>query len=236
MRSSIVASLVAVAALTRTAAAAPVEVKVSKPSGALPAGIRASASLDVAYTFADKNGDNYVLFSSKTVSGDPAKSRDPVHAKYIYVDHWVVPAAGKARLVRTVRDMIEDCNLDLTVAFHDAAFGVTDLDGDGIAEITFGYELGCRSDVSPDDYKLLLLENGDKYILRGHTRIDAHDPQQPTAGGDFDPDPASAKWPKAFLSHARELWKQSADDASMPPGKPGGGGGGGGGGGANPCG
>jgi hypothetical protein len=207
MRISICAlAMVGVGAFARTAAAdAP---KLAHVKGALPAGVKPSAALKHAETFTDKNGTNYVLFSEK----DGGRS---MHE--LFVDHWVVPAGSQPKLLRTVKELVDDCDLDLVAEFHDAATGVTDLDGDGYGEVTFAYEVGCRSDVSPDDYKLLLLENGDKYILRGQTKIATHDPDQPTAGGDFKPDPAKGKWPAKFYDHAVELWKQTSVDGTMPP-------------------
>jgi hypothetical protein len=35
--------------------------------------------------------------------------------------------------------------------------------------VTFAYTLACRSDVSPVTFKLLMLENGRKYIVRGES-------------------------------------------------------------------
>ena len=203
----------------RVAVAAPP--KLEKLSGALPAGVKATGgSLDAAYYFADKNGINYVLFSSKEVRGRPGPDGDPSQGALLYVDHWVLPAGGKARSLRAVKDLVEDCAFSMTARMHDDAFAVTDLDDDGKAEITFAYEIGCRSDVSPNTLKLIVLENGQKYILRGETRIEGG------YGGSFTPDPSEARWPKKFLDHAKEVWNDTADDSSIPPGASG----------ANPCG
>jgi hypothetical protein len=196
---------IVLSALARTAAAdAP---KLAPVKGALPAGVKPSAALEDAETFTDKNGTNYVVFSAK-------REKQTVE---LFVDHYVVPAGGKAKLLRNVKELVEECEEDLTAQFHPAALGVTDLDGDGYAEITFAYEVGCRGDVSPDDYKLLLLENGDKYILRGTTVIDTHDYANADAGGEFKPDPAKGKWPAAFYKRATELWKQTSADLAIPP-------------------
>ena len=188
--------------------------KASKVSGALPAGMKASGTLDAAWSFADKSGIDYVLFSSKRVQG-----RDTWGA-YLFVDVWVLPAGGTAKLVRTVKDKVEDCDHDPEALFHDAAFGVTDLDGDGVAEIAFGYETGCRSDVSPNTYKLLLLRGADKFILRGTTFTHAADDSGKPQGGDFTPDPGATSWPKGFYDHAADLWKRSAIDSAAPPANP----------------
>jgi hypothetical protein len=205
MRTLAFAAIIAASWATRAAADAP---KLAHVTGALPAGVKPSAALEHAEMFTDKNGTNYVLFSAK---------RDK-HTVELFVDHYALAAGGQPKLLRNVKELVEDCEEDLTAQFHDAATGVTDLDGDGYGEVTFAYQVGCRGDVSPDDYKLLLLENGDKYILRGTTKIATHDDSQgPTAGGDFKPDPAKGKWPAAFYKHATDLWKQTSNDAMIPP-------------------
>jgi hypothetical protein len=209
------------------AVATPTVLKPVKVTGPLPAGVKATGSLDQAWSFGDKNGINYVLFSSRSVTGGPGPDGDPTRGAWLYVDLWAVPAAGKPRLLRAVRDMALDCAYALTARFHDDAFGVTDLDRDGVAEVSFAYELGCRSDVSANTFKVLVFENGTKYILRGTTRIQAGG----GPGGDFEAEPSEDRWPRGVYKRATELWQQSADDSDIPPGT-----GQGDDGGANPCG
>lgn len=175
----------------------------------LPEGVTVRGSkLERALTFHDKAGTHYVVFSS-TAKGN--------QSAYLYVDDWLI--AGKAKPVSKlpVRDMVDPCEMGgIDVRFHDAATAVTDLDHDGLAELTFSYELACRSDVSPATYKLLVIEDGAKLILRGTTRVD-DDGKGAVLGGEFTPDPAPAKWPTAFLEHAKQRWNATADDAQIPP-------------------
>lgn len=169
----------------------------------LPAGVTVRGMFQSGVTFKDKNGTNYVLFGG---SSDTKKN-----SAMLFVEDWVVPAkGGKPRNLLPVRDLVAPCEMGgVTAKFHDAASAITDLDGDGIAEVTFAYELACRSDVSPATYKLLVLENGKKYILRGQTTVDAGDGLM---GGKFTAEPAEAKWPAAFLKHAKEVWTNTAAD------------------------
>ncbi len=178
----------------------------------LPRGVTPRGQFRSGVTFADKKGINYVLFSSK--SKEEAATVDMTsRSEWIFVDLWVVPPKGAPRNVLPVRDMVTDCVMgDVDTRFHDAAFSVTDLDHDGIAEITFGYELACRSDVSPATYKLLVIENGAKYILRGTTIVN---PGGGPMGGTFTPDPAEAKWPAAFLAHAKDVWAKTSADRQI---------------------
>lgn len=195
------------------AGAAPAVPTSAVTASQLPKGVTARGELRAAVTFDDKLGTNYVVFSSAA----SAKQRggSTIRSATLYVDLWVV-ASGKApRNQLPVRDMVTDCEMgDATAVFHDAAFAVTDLDRDGVAEITFGYEVSCRSDVSPATYKLLVIEQGKKYILRGQTRIPEGDG---VSGGTFKADPAEAKWPAAFLAHAKDLWAKTSGDLEIPP-------------------
>lgn len=169
----------------------------------LPKGVTVRGDFQSGIKFTDKNGTNYLLFSKKSA----------VQSAMLFVEDWVVPAKGAPRNLLPVRDFVEDCEMGgVSARFHDAARSVTDLDGDGIAEVTFAYELACRSDVSPGTYKLLLLENGTKRILRGETTVD---PGDGIMGGTFTAEPEESKWPAAFLRHAKQLWTSTSADIGI---------------------
>lgn len=112
---------------------------------------------DIVYKKAwqDLNGENIVLFSNKE------------HELFVY--HYA-SKSGEAKLLRKVYDFTEaDCEFDLFADFIEKSITVTDLNKDNYAEITFAYQLACISDVSPKALKLLMLQNGEKYIIRGQT-------------------------------------------------------------------
>lgn len=168
----------------------------------LPAGVTVRGEFQSGVTFTDKAGTNYLLFG---------RAFDKKQNSWaLYVEDWVVPAKGSPKNLLPVRDFTDaGCPLAPEAKFHDAARAVTDLDGDGIAEVTFAYQVSCRSDVSPATYKLLVLEGGTKYILRGETTID---PGDGVIGGTFTADPVEAKWPAAFLAHAKKTWAATTKD------------------------
>ncbi|MFT3695988.1 MAG: hypothetical protein QM831_22820 [Kofleriaceae bacterium] len=174
----------------------------------LPAGVTFRGDFISAVKFDDKNGTNYIVFG-----GISRAQAVKTQQNALYVEDWVVPAKGSPRNLLPVRDFVEKCEMgDNNARFHDAAFSVTDLDKNGIAEVTFAYELSCKSDVSPSTYKLLVLENGTKYILRGETTVD---PGDGVIGGKFTPDPDKAKWPAAFLTHATSTWTATSKDLGV---------------------
>lgn len=209
MRLSRSAVLVTLVALASPVAA---DIAVTDATGKpLPAGLKArGAKIERIRSFADKLGTNYIVFSSTDSEQPGPDGFGPAQTRWLYIDHWAIAAGKKPKSLLPARDFEKDCPFDLTARFIDGAFGVSDLDGDGIAEVTYGYQLACRSDVSPATYKVLLVENGKKHILRGTSKIDMVDIQM---GGDFTPEPVAAKWPKAFYAHATTLWKATGADA-----------------------
>ncbi len=104
-----------------------------------------------------------------------------------------------------MKDYISNCGLDITCTFYDDHLSITDLDSNGIAEITMVYALSCKGDVSPNEKKLIMYEAGKKYAIRGEELMIL---QQDTIGGSWKADTAFSDAPKAFLSFAVEHWKK----------------------------
>lgn len=113
-----------------------------------------------------------------------------------------------AQQVWKAKDFVNRCEFDLELEMLDDSIEVTDLDNDGLAEISFLYKLGCRSDVSPLDVKLLMYEGTTKYALRGESYERVGETEY--AGGAFKPDFNGA--PPAFLEFAKAKWKRLVVD------------------------
>jgi hypothetical protein len=153
-----------------------------------PAAAAREAGLDAAggvaaLTWRDRAGANTVVLREL--------QPDPEGDKELFADHVAVSDAGVRTVLREVRDAERDCEYDLTAEFVDDALDVRDDDRDGYGEVLLAYRLACRSDVTPSDLKLLLLEHGDKHILRGSSTNQVVDePSEPT------PEPAPDDWPE----------------------------------------
>lgn len=104
-----------------------------------------------------------------------------------------------------MKDHISDCGLDITCSFYDDHLTVTDLDSNGLAEITMVYALSCKGDVSPNEKKLLMYEGTQKYAIRGEELMLL---QKDTVGGSWNADTAFSKAPKVFLTYAVEHWQK----------------------------
>ncbi len=142
----------------------------------------------------DSNGENIVLFTRKEDE--------------LYLYHYAINA-DKVKLLRKVYDFEKDCDFDLTLGFIEPSIKVTDLDNNNFGEITFAYKKACISDVSPKDLKLIMLENGNKYIIRGTTSID-----KPGIKVDASKkvDASFNDAPASFLSHADKIWDNIKKD------------------------
>jgi len=136
----------------------------------------------------DANGENIVLFTQKE--------------EELFVYHYAIDA-NNPKLLRKIYDAEKDCDYDLTLEFVGEAIKLTDLDNDNIGEITFAYKIACISDVSPVDLKLVLLEDGKKFIVRGRTVVNMGDNK---LGGDKSVDASFKSGPDNFLSHANKIW------------------------------
>jgi hypothetical protein len=108
--------------------------------------------------------------------------------------------------VDVIRDGVDDCAADVTAAFRPGSLGVTDLDRDGVGEVTFAYLLRCAGDVAPAGLKLLVLEDGGKHIVRGQSYLTRGDGAGLPALPAPRPEPAFADWPPALRRHAETLF------------------------------
>lgn len=102
-------------------------------------------------------------------------------------------------------DYIRNCELDLTCSFYDNHLSITDLDSNGVAEITMVYALSCKGDVSHNEKKLMMYEGKNKYTIHGEELMVL---QKDTIGGTIKADTAFSKAPAVFLKFAKEHWKK----------------------------
>ena len=197
---------------TQTAASTGIKAKAVKDiRGALARrGMTVAGRPVRAVVFDDANGRNLVVLSRTEGRGRALPDEPYTRTARVYADHFATKA-GRTRKLRAVRDGQIDCPADITASFIPGTPKATDLDGDRVAEVTFAYTLACRSDVSPVTFKLLMLENGRKYIVRGESwNFEGSD--EYTVRLPFGkPEPAWAKWPAPFTKHAKRAYHHWAD-------------------------
>lgn len=198
-----------------------------------PAGIPFRGKIHESWQYTDNSGD-HIFFTAeeaphetKAASGD--YERQMSAALYLYL----LTKDAEGNYKQEWNSVVEEkgCEFDLTCAFVDSSMKVTDLDHNGIAEMTVMYFLACRSDVSPSFCKLEMREGNNKYILEGNSWLKASDEDTFTVTeqnvnlanapaiadeyekikyefGRYKDEKSFAQAPPAFLSFARSHWIQ----------------------------
>ncbi|MBL4637500.1 MAG: hypothetical protein JKY56_26825 [Kofleriaceae bacterium] len=112
---------------------------------------------------------------------------------------------------RQFKASVDKCQFDTELKAQTGDWSITDLDKDGLGEVSFAWSVGCRSDVSPVTHKVLLVTFKDaeykKYVLRGNTGIKMAGEVE---GGEFKADKVFETAPKEFLAHAEMVWKNTS--------------------------
>jgi len=202
------AGLLLGALLTTNSAGA--ENPTSVGAGALPAGLDFEGNLVSAQRWEDGQGANYLLLTRTPDIREPGLTEwgEEMHSARLYGYHYRQRNGG-FELLRRITDFVMECEWDMTVAHIPGSIAVTDLDDDGLSEVTFLYELACRSDVSPLTLKLMMLEDGEKYPIRGTTVVDVGGGQR--YGGEKRFGEEFASVPAAFRDFASRHWGRFVD-------------------------
>ncbi len=128
------------------------------------------------YKWKDKMGLNQLIFTvqNKFVEWKDAEYDDMGdNYRYLRVYHFA-GTKNDYSLIREIKDGFDACGsppFALENEFYKNSISITDLNKNGYAEITFMYYLLCASELTPVTTKLMMLENGEKYAIRGNSYI-----------------------------------------------------------------
>jgi len=178
---------------------------VSVGAGELPVGVDYEGNLVAARRWEDGQGTNYVLLTRTEDLGTPSPHQSglEVYSAWLYGYHYRQRDSG-FELLRRIKDFVMECDLDLMLEHIPDSLAITDLDGDGLSEVTFLYELACRGDVSPPTLKLMMLEDGEKYAIRGTSIVDVGNGERYGGAKGFGEEFVSA--PAALRDFASRHW------------------------------
>jgi hypothetical protein len=196
---------------TVPAAASPLAVTEVDPS-TLAGQVEFQGAALVARRWRDRLGDNLLVLSRVPVSSLCDSVGFCLATQEIYGYHYLMDG-GHALLWRT-RDLVQECDVDLSVKVHPGAVAVSDLDADGIAETTFMYLMACRSDPIPAALKLIMHEGATKYAIRGTTDLTEYPGTPPS---EMNIDPAFDAAPPAVQQFAVAHWMRFRREADWPP-------------------
>lgn len=150
----------------------------------------------------DEAGINYFFVTEKT---NIAQSDYEDIKSYEIHGYHFVENNGNFNLIREIKDFETDCDLILDCGLSNNSLELTDLDDDNYGEISFLYYLYCAMDASPSDLKLMMLENGDKYPIRGETYVN-YGPF--SGGGETNVGDEFSNAPVSFKDFALKKWSK----------------------------
>ena len=163
----------------------------------------------------DKNGEQWVIL---TETGEIEEKKGKTDTS----GHMVEPPSTRAEAyayfwvkkqdayIAYRQDMwIEKCGpFDVLASFHKNGFTITDVDKNGWAEVTLTYIHYCRSDVSPYDLTLRMIEREKLFEMHGTAELkmgqskDAFVIKATRKDGNF------TKAPAAFKTHIDQIWEK----------------------------
>ncbi|QBF28085.1 hypothetical protein EXN22_21260 [Pseudomonas tructae] len=96
--------------------------------------------------------------------------------------------------------------LDLDVGFYTDVSGVSDLDNDGVAELTVASHAFCGGGVDPHELRVELREGEASYAINGQSLI-AIEGEEPY-GGEREDSPSLQSAPQVLRDHLNEVWNK----------------------------
>ncbi len=170
-----------------------------------------SGLFETGYQWKDELGENIFIVTIKEMD---SKDLEDGSDRFINVYHYVDEGKKFPRRIWKTMDFVKDCQFDNMLGLIDGALSITDLDEDGIAETTYMYALGCRSDVSPYPIKLIMHEGEQKMAIRGYTKLPKEMmdiPELSSLKDEIDEDSFIGQ-PSAFKEFATAHFKKYSSD------------------------
>lgn len=109
-----------------------------------------------------------------------------------------------------LHDYVRNCPVDITASFIRKAFQLTDLNKDGVGEIWVMYRTSCHGDVSPSEMKIIMHEGGQKFAMRGRSKVKYSETGYD--GGEYEFDNAFIQGPNEFRAFAEKLWSEYVNE------------------------
>lgn len=161
--------------------------------------------------FTDRHGDQVaVFFRLATHAEDPVDGTvsDRIVLSAAVYPLPATPAPTTAGWQHT--DDIECGGVDIEAGFYPDSISVTDLDGNGTAELTFAYHRFCGGGIDLRDVTVVLREGGNSYVLEGQTLVRVGD--DPPFGGGFQMDGALSAAPQWVQGKVLTTFQQLRDE------------------------
>lgn len=164
-----------------------------------------------ALKWTDNRGENILV---QTITGHfRYKEYNKDSSEFSTEDKWALYAylfqkSPGEKVFKTswkVYDYITCFGVDWYAGFIPQATTITDVNNNGIAEVSMPYVLICRGGLDPGTMKIILYEGNEKYALRGSTMVMCETDQP--FGGDYKASD-NLKGQEAFLKFLVKRWNE----------------------------
>lgn len=172
----------------------------------IPKSISYKGNIIKALRYTDSLGDNLLITTETNITDDkPIEGKPNTDSAELFAYHYTLKN-GSWTLTWKVYDFVKECPVDVIAQYIKDAITITDLNNDKTAEIWLTYLLACHGDVSPCDMKVIMYENGKKYVMRGENRVQAG--ENFYMGGEYKFDKVFNEGSKQFRDYAVKLWNK----------------------------
>ncbi|QND85374.1 Uncharacterized protein ChrSV_3148 [Chromobacterium vaccinii] len=128
----------------------------------IPKGVEVKGKLVAAYSWRDSAGDNLLVLGETYED----RASDETESSRLYAAQYRVDA-GRPKRLWALNDGVDQCLFDASAEFDLPAVSFPILGRDGARAVALAYRQTCTSDVSPNEYKLILHAGKGKFGLRG---------------------------------------------------------------------
>ena len=175
----------------------------------IPGEIPWQGDLIEGYRYTDNTGENIVITTESDVLTNAEEEYETSY-KQIWA-HRFIKHKDSWDEVWKLYDIEDNCENYPVARFVNGALSITDIDGNGTAEIWLMYVKSCKGDVSSDDMFLRMYDNEEIYTMTGETRLTLSDgASKETYGGEytFDDRFLNKNTKPAFVEFAKTLWEK----------------------------
>ncbi|QOW21539.1 M949_RS01915 family surface polysaccharide biosynthesis protein [Novilysobacter avium] len=163
--------------------------------------------------FTDRHGDQAVVCSRLAKHAEDPVDGTVADRIVLSAEVYSLPATRAPTAAGWQHtDDIECDGVDIEAGFYPDSVSVTDLDGNGTAELTFAYHRFCGGGIDPRDVTVCLREGGDSYVLEGQTPVRVGN--DPPFGAGFQMDAALSAAPQWVQDQVLTTFQQLRDEAA----------------------
>ncbi|MGO2230596.1 MAG: M949_RS01915 family surface polysaccharide biosynthesis protein [Psychrobacter sp.] len=167
-------------------------------------------------SWSSTEGDQYLVqLQHSSEANSPDQPSDEL------ITHLYNIEGTQVRRVWQIYDHIPCDGLDVIASYAADTAVISDIDNDGVVEVSVPYYLGCRGDVSYDEMKIITYEGKQKFAIRGNSAICDSKTGLPVDktgyyGGDYKIDEQllqraalSASQKTVFREHLKSVWRDN---------------------------